>query len=123
MDDDAGYEQDEAAFDHEEDARRGEEPATRAGDARAADSQILTARQIVVRAERDGEMPGEWTMIELQGAIETGSTAMPGLELGELSILPGVRARARRRHHARTCAAARGARPRLAPLDPQTSAP
>jgi hypothetical protein len=93
----AGYEfePEEAMFDEQDHARRGVEPALRAGDELASDSHVLTARQIVVRAERDGEMPGEWTMIELQGAIETGSTAMPGLELGELTILPGVRARAK----------------------------
>lgn len=55
------------------------------------DFSELNGVQIAVRAAVGGDAPGEWTMVELQGTVETGKAPLPGLEVGELTILPGVR--------------------------------
>lgn len=57
----------------------------------------LSGVQIAVRAAEGIDGPGEWTMVELQGTVETGKAPLPGLEVGELTVLPGVRAPARAR--------------------------
>lgn len=52
----------------------------------------LSGVQIPVRTATGGGKPGEWTMVELQGTVETGSAPLAGIAIGDLTILSGVRA-------------------------------
>ncbi|KAJ1630428.1 hypothetical protein T492DRAFT_1003085 [Pavlovales sp. CCMP2436] len=50
---------------------------------------------IPLRSDGSGNAPQEWTMIEMQGAVETSGLSLVGLELGELTLISKEKARLR----------------------------
>ncbi|KAG8458477.1 hypothetical protein KFE25_004355 [Diacronema lutheri] len=55
----------------------------------------LSGVQIQLRGAPSGGAPGEWTMMELQGTVETGAHTLPGMEIGDFVVLPGDKAKLR----------------------------